>query len=82
MSELRETRRVLLDGNAVDVVRRGDELVAGDGRTVGVDEAAHLPPVNAVQDHLCPPELRLAGGRADEHAAAGADLLPQAGFGV
>lgn len=42
---LHETRRILLDGNAVDVVRHGDELVAGDGRTVGVDEATHLPPV-------------------------------------
>jgi 5-oxopent-3-ene-1,2,5-tricarboxylate decarboxylase/2-hydroxyhepta-2,4-diene-1,7-dioate isomerase len=42
---VRETRRILLDGTAVDVVRRGDELVAGDGRTVGVDQAVHLPPV-------------------------------------
>ena len=42
---LRETRRILLDGNVVDVVRRGDELVAGDGRTVGVDGATHLAPV-------------------------------------
>jgi 5-oxopent-3-ene-1,2,5-tricarboxylate decarboxylase/2-hydroxyhepta-2,4-diene-1,7-dioate isomerase len=41
---LRETRRILLDGNIVDVVRRNDELIAGDGRTVGVDEAVHLPP--------------------------------------
>ena len=41
----RETRRILLDGNVVDVVRRGDELVAGDGRTVGVDGATHLAPV-------------------------------------
>ena len=40
-----EYRRILLDGNAVQVVRRGDELVAADGRTVGVDEAQHLPPV-------------------------------------
>ena len=42
---LRETRRILLDGNIVDVERHGDELVAGDGRTVGVDQAVHLPPV-------------------------------------
>jgi 5-oxopent-3-ene-1,2,5-tricarboxylate decarboxylase/2-hydroxyhepta-2,4-diene-1,7-dioate isomerase len=41
---LRETRRILLDGNVVDVVRRDQELVAGDGRAVGVDEAIHLPP--------------------------------------
>ena len=26
---LRETRRILLDGNIVDVVRNGEELVAG-----------------------------------------------------
>jgi 5-oxopent-3-ene-1,2,5-tricarboxylate decarboxylase/2-hydroxyhepta-2,4-diene-1,7-dioate isomerase len=41
---LRETRRILLDGNVVDVVRHDQELVAGDGRAVGVDEAIHLPP--------------------------------------
>jgi 5-oxopent-3-ene-1,2,5-tricarboxylate decarboxylase/2-hydroxyhepta-2,4-diene-1,7-dioate isomerase len=28
----REYRRILVDGNAVDVVRDGAELVAGDGR--------------------------------------------------
>ncbi|MEU4164602.1 fumarylacetoacetate hydrolase family protein [Actinoplanes sp. NPDC026670] len=42
---MRETRRILLDGTAVDVVRHGDALVAGDGRSIGVDEAVHLPPV-------------------------------------
>ena len=42
---VRETRRILLDGNIVDVERRGDELVAGDGRTVGVAAAVHLAPV-------------------------------------
>lgn len=42
---MRETRRILLDGTAVDVVRHGDVLVAGDGRSIGVDEAVHLPPV-------------------------------------
>jgi 5-oxopent-3-ene-1,2,5-tricarboxylate decarboxylase/2-hydroxyhepta-2,4-diene-1,7-dioate isomerase len=41
----RETRRILLDGNIVDVVRQGDTLVAHDGREVGVDDAQHLPPV-------------------------------------
>jgi 5-oxopent-3-ene-1,2,5-tricarboxylate decarboxylase / 2-hydroxyhepta-2,4-diene-1,7-dioate isomerase len=40
----RESRRILLDGNVVDVVRHGEELIAGDGRTVGIDEAVHLPP--------------------------------------
>jgi 5-oxopent-3-ene-1,2,5-tricarboxylate decarboxylase/2-hydroxyhepta-2,4-diene-1,7-dioate isomerase len=39
-----EFRRILLDGGAVLVERRGDVLVAGDGREVGVDEAIHLPP--------------------------------------
>ncbi len=39
-----ELRRILLDGAAVEVVRHGDTLVAGDGREVGVDEADHLPP--------------------------------------
>lgn len=39
-----EYRRILLDGAAVQVIRHGDELRASDGRTVGVDEAVHLPP--------------------------------------
>ena len=38
---LRETRRILLDGNTVDVVRHGDTLVAGDGREVC--EVRHRP---------------------------------------
>lgn len=41
----RETRRILLDGNIVDVVRQGGTLVAHDGREVGVDDAHHLPPI-------------------------------------
>ena len=40
-----ESRRILLDGAVVQVRREGDELVAADGRVVGVDEAVHLPPV-------------------------------------
>ncbi|MFD9635092.1 fumarylacetoacetate hydrolase family protein [Streptomyces violascens] len=40
-----EYRRILLDGAPVQVVCEGDELVAGDGRRVKADEAAHLPPV-------------------------------------
>ena len=40
-----EYRRILLDGNAVQVIRRGSELVAPDGRTVEAKEAQHLPPV-------------------------------------
>ncbi len=39
-----EYRRILLDGSAVQVRREGDELVAADGRVVGVDAAQHLPP--------------------------------------
>ncbi|MEF9383994.1 hypothetical protein V4885_23515, partial [Ralstonia solanacearum species complex bacterium KE100] len=42
---LRETRRILLDGNPVDVVVDGDDLVAGDGRRVAIADATHLPPV-------------------------------------
>jgi 5-oxopent-3-ene-1,2,5-tricarboxylate decarboxylase/2-hydroxyhepta-2,4-diene-1,7-dioate isomerase len=44
-SALREHRRILLDGNAVDVVRDGADLVAGDGRRIPVSQARHLPPV-------------------------------------
>ena len=40
-----ESRRILLDGVPTTVVREGDELVAPDGRSVGVDDAQHLPPV-------------------------------------
>ncbi|WP_260191943.1 fumarylacetoacetate hydrolase family protein [Actinophytocola gossypii] len=40
-----ELRRILLDGATVEVVRDGAELVAGDGRRVGADDAVHLPPV-------------------------------------
>ena len=40
-----EYRRILLDGTAVQVVRDGDILRAGDGREVKADQALHLPPV-------------------------------------
>ncbi|MBK9738403.1 MAG: fumarylacetoacetate hydrolase family protein [Actinobacteria bacterium] len=40
-----EYRRILLEGAPVQAVRHGDELVAADGRTIGVDDAIHLPPV-------------------------------------
>lgn len=39
-----EYRRILLEGAPVQVIRHGDELVAADGRVVGVEEAIHLPP--------------------------------------
>ncbi len=45
MDEVSETRRVLLGGAAVEVVRHGEMLHAADGRTVGVGDAVHLPPV-------------------------------------
>lgn len=41
----REFRRILLDGNAVDVIADGDALVVGDGRRVAIADAHHLPPV-------------------------------------
>jgi 5-oxopent-3-ene-1,2,5-tricarboxylate decarboxylase/2-hydroxyhepta-2,4-diene-1,7-dioate isomerase len=40
-----EYRRILLDGVATEVIREGDDLVAGDGRRIRAEEAAHLPPV-------------------------------------
>jgi 5-oxopent-3-ene-1,2,5-tricarboxylate decarboxylase/2-hydroxyhepta-2,4-diene-1,7-dioate isomerase len=40
-----ETRRILLDSEAVTVTRRGEELVADDGRRVKAEDARHLPPV-------------------------------------
>jgi 5-oxopent-3-ene-1,2,5-tricarboxylate decarboxylase/2-hydroxyhepta-2,4-diene-1,7-dioate isomerase len=39
-----EYRRILLEGAPVLTVRHGDELVAPDGRSVGIEEAIHLPP--------------------------------------
>ncbi len=39
-----EYRRVLLDGYPTITRRHGDELVANDGRSVGIDEAIHLAP--------------------------------------
>ncbi|MEY4321737.1 MAG: hypothetical protein RL167_465 [Actinomycetota bacterium] len=39
-----EYRRILLDGYAVQVVRRGDDLAAPDGRVVAIKDAHHLPP--------------------------------------
>ena len=42
---MRETRRILLAGAIVEVERRGEELVAADGRRVKIAEAHHLSPV-------------------------------------
>ena len=40
-----EYRRILLEGATTLVRREGDELVAADGRTVLIEQAHHLPPV-------------------------------------
>ncbi|MDP4504486.1 fumarylacetoacetate hydrolase family protein [Nonomuraea turcica] len=40
-----EYRRILINGAVVETVREGDELMAGDGRRVKIDDAVHLPPV-------------------------------------
>jgi 5-oxopent-3-ene-1,2,5-tricarboxylate decarboxylase/2-hydroxyhepta-2,4-diene-1,7-dioate isomerase len=40
-----ETRRILVDGEAVEVVRDGDELVSADGGRFEAESAIHLPPV-------------------------------------
>ena len=40
-----EYRRILLNGYPCSVERIGDSLVAGDGRSVAIDDAVHLAPV-------------------------------------
>jgi len=40
-----ERRRILVDGQPLDVRRIGDDLVAGDGRSFDSATANHLPPV-------------------------------------
>ena len=39
-----EIRRILLDGYPTEVIRRGETLVAHDGRTVAIEDAQHLAP--------------------------------------
>jgi 5-oxopent-3-ene-1,2,5-tricarboxylate decarboxylase/2-hydroxyhepta-2,4-diene-1,7-dioate isomerase len=48
-----EHRRILLDGNVVDVVREGDVLVAADGRRIAASKATHLPPVSPTKILCC-----------------------------
>jgi 5-oxopent-3-ene-1,2,5-tricarboxylate decarboxylase / 2-hydroxyhepta-2,4-diene-1,7-dioate isomerase len=48
-----EYRRILLDGNIVDVVRDNDSLVAADGRRVEAATAVHLPPVSPTKILCC-----------------------------
>jgi 5-oxopent-3-ene-1,2,5-tricarboxylate decarboxylase/2-hydroxyhepta-2,4-diene-1,7-dioate isomerase len=43
--DVTEYRRILLDGAVAEVVRDGDQLRAADGRTVELESAVHLPPV-------------------------------------
>jgi 5-oxopent-3-ene-1,2,5-tricarboxylate decarboxylase/2-hydroxyhepta-2,4-diene-1,7-dioate isomerase len=39
-----EYRRILLDGYPTQVRREGEMLISGDGRSVTIDDATHLPP--------------------------------------
>ena len=48
-----EFRRVLLDGNAIDVVVDGDSLVSRDGRRVEAATATHLSPVSPTKIICC-----------------------------
>ncbi len=48
-----EYRRILLDGNVVEVVRDGDALVASDGRRVEAATATHLAPVTPSKILCC-----------------------------
>ena len=48
-----EYRRVLLDGNAIDVVVDGDSLVSSDGRRVEAATATHLSPVSPTKIICC-----------------------------
>ena len=48
-----EYRRILLDGNVVEVVRDGDTLVAADGRRVEAATATHLAPVSPTKILCC-----------------------------
>lgn len=48
-----DIRRVLLDGYPTVMTREGDALVAADGRTVAVDDAVHLAPVEPTKIICC-----------------------------
>ena len=45
MTTTREYRRILLEGYPILAERDGDTLLTRDGRSIGVDDAVHLPPV-------------------------------------
>ena len=40
----KEYRKILLNGSSVIVTLDGDELITKDGRSIGIEEAQHLPP--------------------------------------
>ncbi len=48
-----EYRRILLDGNVVEVQREGNDLVAADGRRVAASAATHLAPVTPTKILCC-----------------------------
>lgn len=48
-----ETRRILVDGSAVEVRVEGDHLVSDDGRRFEAAEANHLPPVEPSKIIAC-----------------------------
>ena len=77
-----EFRRILLDGNVVEVVRDGDTLIAADGRRVEAATATHLPPGLAHQDPVLPPQPRVARARVRHRAPARTHVVPQAGLGA
>ena len=73
-----EIRRILLDGYPTEVRRDGDMLIAGDGRSVGIDAATHLAPVEPTKIICIHLNYR---SRVDEFMTklpARTDVLPQA----
>jgi 2-keto-4-pentenoate hydratase/2-oxohepta-3-ene-1,7-dioic acid hydratase in catechol pathway len=64
-----ESRRILLDGEATNVVREDDELVAPDGRRVPEDDPVHLPPVEPTK--IVCVHLNYESRRAEFGAALG-----------
>lgn len=48
-----DIRRILLDGYPTVMVREGDTLVARDGRSIAVDDAVHLSPVEPTKIICC-----------------------------
>ncbi len=48
-----EYRRIVLDGNVLEVVRDGDTLISADGRRVDAANATHLPPVSPTKILCC-----------------------------